>query len=166
MSEFLRSIASLSHWIQSAAFPTYVRESELFYPMIMTTHLACIAFFGGLILITDLRLLGLVMISTPAPVVIARLRPLKWIGFLVMVSCGILLATAKMDQYYPNPYFQLKLSLLASVGVHALVFHRKVYSKTASAEGISAKIAGALSIALWISILSMGRWIAYYEAPK
>ena len=160
------SISSLSHWIQSAQLPTYVRESELFYPMIMTTHLACIAFFGGLILITDLRLLGLTMKSTPAPVVIAQLRPLKWIGFVIMVTCGILLATAKLDKYYPNPYFQFKLTLLALTGLHAWVFHRSVYSKTASAEGLPAKLAGILSLVLWTSILSMGRWIAYYEPPK
>jgi formate-dependent nitrite reductase membrane component NrfD len=76
------------------------------------------------------------------------------------------LATAKMDQYYPNPYFQLKLTLLALVGIHAWIFHRSVYGKTASAEGAPAKLAGALSLVLWIGILSMGRWIAYYEPPK
>jgi hypothetical protein len=113
-----------------------------------------------------LRLLGLIMRSTPAPAVIAQLRPLKWIGSLVMITCGILLATAKMDQYYPNPYFQLKLTLLLLVGIHALIFHRSVYSKTALAEGFSAKLAGVLSLVLWTGILSMGRWIAYYEVPK
>jgi hypothetical protein len=159
-------IATLSHWIQSAAFPTYVRESQVFYLMIMTTHLACIAFFGGLILMTDLRLLGVAMTSTPAPVVIARLRPFKWAGFLIMITCGILLATSKLDHYYANPYFQLKLTLLAMVGVHAWVFHRSVYSKSASADGAQAKLAGALSLVLWTSILTMGRWIAYYEPPK
>jgi hypothetical protein len=166
MTKLLLSISSVSHWIQSGQLPTYVRESALFYPMILTTHLACIAFFGGLILMTDLRLLGVVMKSTPAPVVIAQLRPLKWIGFVIMVTCGILLATAKMDLYYPNPYFQLKLTLLALVGIHAWIFHRSVFGKTAPAEGAPAKLAGALSLVLWTGILSLGRWIAYYEPPK
>jgi hypothetical protein len=85
---------------------------------------------------------------------------------VVMVTCGLLLATSKMDTYYPNPYFQTKMLLLALVGVHALVFHGSVYGKSASAEGGSAKLAGALSLILWTGILSMGRWIAYYEAPK
>src|ERR1043166_5942988 len=120
------SVAAISHAIQSTGLATYVRESELFYPMIMTTHLACIAFFGGLILITDLRLLGLTMTSTPAPLLIARLRPLKWVGFLIMVTCGILLASSKLDTYYPNPYFQIKLTLLALVAIHAWAFHGSV----------------------------------------
>ncbi len=160
------SLASVSHWIQSAALPAYVRESQVFYLMIMTTHLACIAFFGGLILMTDLRLLNLAMNSTPAPVIIARLRPLKQAGFLIMVTCGMLLAASKMDQYYANPYFQLKLTLLALTGVHAWAFHRSVYSKNALAQGSPAKLAGALSLVLWTCILTMGRWIAYYDPPK
>jgi len=36
----------------------------------------------------------------------------------------------------------------------------------ATAEGLQAKLAGALSLVLWTGILSMGRWIAYYDAPK
>lgn len=160
------SIASIAHAIQSASFPTWVRESELFYPMIMTTHLACIAFFGGLILVTDLRLMGLVMTDTPATAVIARLRGLKQIGFAVMITCGLILATSRLDHYYSNPYFEMKLGLLALIGIHALIFHRSVYAKTAPASGLSARLAGAFSLILWTGILTMGRWIAYYEPPK
>jgi len=160
------SIASLSHWIQDTGIATYVRESELLYPCIMTLHLGSIALFGGLILITDLRLLGAALRSTPAPELIARLRAWKRLGFIVMVTCGILLATSKMDTYYPNPYFQVKMLLLALVGVHAVVFHGSVYARSAPATGTPAKLAGALSLVLWTGIVSMGRWIAYYEAPK
>ena len=34
-----------------------MRESSYAYPIIMSTHLACIAVFGGMILMTDLRLM-------------------------------------------------------------------------------------------------------------
>ena len=77
------SIASLSHWIQDTGIATYVRESELLYPCIMTLHLGSIALFGGLILITDLRLLGAALRSTPAPELIARLRAL---GMLELIE--------------------------------------------------------------------------------
>jgi hypothetical protein len=160
------SIASLSSWIQNTDLATTVRESQLLYPVIMSLHLACIGFFGGLILVTDLRLLGLTMTCTPASAVIARLRALKWVGFIVMITCGVLLATSKMDTYYPNPYFEAKMVLLALVGVHALVFHGSVYGRSAPATGSAAKIAGAMSLLLWTGILSLGRWIAYYEPRK
>ncbi len=163
-------IAELSHAIQETDFFTALRESALTYPIIMSLHLTSIAVFGGLILMTDLRLLGIAMRSTSISDVVRQTRPWKWIGFVIMVTCGVLLACAKLDTYYGNPYFQIKLSLLVLVGVHALLFRRKVYANTAELDraplipGV-AKTAACLSLVLWIGILSMGRWIAYYEPP-
>src|SRR6266700_2839746 len=125
------SVATISHEIQSIGFLTYIRESGYTYPIIMATHLASIAAFGGMILMTDLRLLGLAMQNRPVADVVGQLRVWKRIGFVIMVTCGILLATSEADKYYGNPYFQLKMFLLLLVGVHAIVFRRSVYGNTA-----------------------------------
>jgi hypothetical protein len=164
------SFAEFSQWVQGTDFFTALRESALVYPIIMSLHLSSIAIFGGLILLTDLRLLGLAMPSMTVSDIVAQTRIWKRIGFVVMITCGILLAGAKLDKYYDNPYFQLKLLFLLLVGVHALVFRRSVYGKTkeldqAPAIPPIAKIAACLSLVLWIGILSFGRWIAYYERP-
>ena len=37
------TVAEISHAIQNSAFFTDVRQSELFYPTVMATHLTCIA---------------------------------------------------------------------------------------------------------------------------
>ncbi len=78
---------------------------------------------------------------------------------------------AKFGQYYGNPYFQMKMSLLFLVGVHALVFRRSVYGNTEAIDRAPAipgvaKLAACLSLALWLGIMSCGRWIAYYERPE
>jgi hypothetical protein len=165
------SVASISHDIQSIGFLTMIRESGYTYPIIMATHLAAIAFFGGLVLVTDLRLLGWGMTSHPVSDVVDQLRVWKRIGFVVIVTCGLLLATSEMDKYYGNPYFLMKMSLLLLVGVHALVFRRSVYQNAAALDRAPqlpavAKRAGAISLLLWISIACCGRWIAYYEPPR
>lgn len=164
------SIAELSHAIQETDFFTSIRESALTYPIIMSLHLTSIAVFGGLILLTDLRLLGIAMRSVSLSDIVRQTRPWKWAGFVIMVTCGVLLAGSKLDTYYGNPYFQIKLSLLALVAVHAIVFRPRVYNKTAELDRAPAipgvaKAAAYLSLVLWIGILSMGRWIAYYEPP-
>ena len=48
-----------AHSIQSFEFLTAFSESVLVYPIVLSIHLACIALFGGMILMTNLRLLGL-----------------------------------------------------------------------------------------------------------
>ena len=42
-----------------------LRYSQTVYPVVLTLHLVAIAFFGGLIVITDLRLLGLTLRKMP-----------------------------------------------------------------------------------------------------
>jgi hypothetical protein len=99
------NVAEISHAIQSTGLFTAVRQSVFFYPTVMATHLSCIAIFGGMILATNLRLLGLAFTSTPVPSVIESTRIWKRDGFVVMITCGVLLAGSKLDEYYGNPYF-------------------------------------------------------------
>jgi hypothetical protein len=165
------SITEISHAIQTSAFFTAVRQSEIFYPTVLATHLTCIAIFGGMILMTNLRLLGLALTSTPIASVIESTRAWKRSGFVLMISCGILLAGSKLDTYYSNPYFLMKLSLLVLIGIHGLIFRPTVYCHPENLDRTSqpplrAKIAGGLSLVLWLSVMTCGRWIAYYDAPK
>jgi hypothetical protein len=164
------SVAAISHAIQSSGLFTAVRQSELFYPSVLAIHLSCIAIFGGMILMTDLRLLGLALKNTPASDVIGSLRNWKRIGFVIMVSCGVLLAGSHSDKYYPNPYFQLKLTLLTLIGIHGLIFHRSVYYNADLDKGgvlpMRARIAGGVSLVLWLGVVICGRWIAYYDDPN
>jgi hypothetical protein len=164
------SAADIAQAIQDTALFTAMRESMLTYPIILSTHLASIAIFGGMILLTDLRLLGLALKSATIADVVRGTRIWKWIGFVVMVSCGIMLGGAKFATYYDNPYFQMKMTLLALVGVHAIVFHKSVYANPEKLDQMptiprAAKLAACLSMMLWVGILSCGRWIAYYERP-
>jgi hypothetical protein len=165
------SVASISHDIQSIGFLTMIRESGYTYPIIMATHLASIAFFGGMVLMTNLRLLGWAMTSRPIADVVNGLRVWKRIGLAVILTCGVLLATSEMDKYYGNPYFQLKMTMLVLLLIHAIVFRRSVYQNPAALDRLPqpppvAKRAAALSLILWTTVACLGRWIAYYEPPR
>jgi len=158
------SLASVGQSVQDIAVFTAVRESRLVYPILLSTHLACIAIFGGLILVTNLRLLGWTLTDIPAADMIRALRPWKHFGFVVMVTCGVLLAASKASEYLPNPFFQLKVALLMGVAAHGVYFRRTVY-RTAVLLEPKARAAAVMSLILWVGVVSMGRWIAYYDAP-
>jgi len=162
---------SISEEIQSIGFLTDIRESALVYPVIMTTHLASIAVFGGMILLTDLRLLGLAMRGYSIAEVVDGLRWWKRIGFVIMVTCGVLLGSSEAVKYSGNPYFWIKMTLLALVGVHALVFRPRVYNNPAELDRAPeiprvAKVAACLSLLLWMGLVVAGRWTGYSETPR
>ena len=59
---------------RARGIPTALRMSAYVYPIILTLHLIGIAFFGGMIFLTDLRLLGVTLRKIPAAKVIESLR--------------------------------------------------------------------------------------------
>jgi uncharacterized protein DUF6644 len=161
---------SIAESIQSIGFLTELRESALVYPIIMSTHLACIAVFGGMILMTDMRLLGLAMTDRSVTDVVNQFRIWKRVGFCIMVTMGALLASSEAEKYTPNPFFWAKMVSLALVAVHAIIFKPRVYDNTAAIDAektlpARAKWAGALSLIIWFSVLSNGRLIGYWEGP-
>ena len=159
-----------AQFIQKTAFFTELRGSGYVYPAILSLHMVAIALFGGLILMTDMRLLGLAMRSYPVAEVIDQFRVPKRIGFTLIAACGILMACCKAEEYYYNDWFRLKLILLALVAVHALIFRRSVYNRAAAlGQGsplpAGAKLAAGISLLLWIGIACAGRGIGYIEPP-
>lgn len=162
------SLYSICASLENTGLLTTVRETAWVYPIILSTHLICIAVFGGMILMTDLRLLGLGLENKTVAEVVGGLRPYKRLGFVVMVTCGLLLGGSEATQYYQNPYFWTKMTLLVLVGVHAMVFKPTVYDHPEQLDKSSvlptrAKAAAVLSLILWVSIPICGRLIAYYE---
>jgi uncharacterized membrane protein len=164
------SALELAQWIQSTDWATYLRSSAYTYPIVLASHLTGIALFAGAILATDLRLLGVVMRNQPVSDVVNQLRWPKRIGFLIVATCGVLLASAKAEEYYYNTFFRIKLTLFVLVAIHALVFRGGVYNNAAALDQAKrmpgkAKLAAALSLILWVSIACAGRGIGYIEPP-
>jgi len=46
-------------WLQNTSIATGIRESALVFPIILSLHLTGMGLFGGMILMTDLRILGI-----------------------------------------------------------------------------------------------------------
>ena len=158
-------------WLQATQFATAFRESALVYPIVMTGHLTGMGLFGGMIAMTDMRLLGWAMRGSSITEVVEQFRVWKRIGFVLVVGCGAMLLAAKAELYYHNPFYWTKMTLLALVGVHALVFHKSVYGNTAALDRAAkiprvAKVAACISLFLWVGLVSMGRSIAYWELPE
>ena len=163
------AILEIFRWVQDTAPMTALRESALVYPIVMTGHLTGMGLFGGMIAITDMRLLGWAMRDTSITDVVKQLRVWKQIGFVLVVGCGAMLLCSKAEMYYYNPFYWAKMTLLCLVGVHALAF-RSVYGNTAALDSapkipVKAKVAACLSLLIWVGLVTMGRSIAYWDVP-
>jgi hypothetical protein len=163
-------LLSLVQWLQFTSLFTELRGSAYIYPVIMSLHMVGIAFFGGMILMTDMRLLGWAMRKRSIAEVVDQFRvPKRW-GLLLTATCGFLMFGSKAEEYYYNEFFRAKLILFGLLLVHALVFYRSVYAHPATLDRFPttpphAKLAAALSLILWIAVACCGRGIGYIEPP-
>lgn len=158
----------ISHTLESIGWLSDFSESVLAYPIVLSIHLTDIALFGGMILMTNLRLLGLTFNKFTITQLVTTLRPWKRLGGTVQIGTGLLLAACEATKYAPNPYFWTKMSILGLIGVHALVFRPIVYNRTEELDKSPViptvvKLAAILSLVLWTGMFVMGRLIAYWE---
>jgi hypothetical protein len=159
---------SIAQSLENIGFLSDFAESVLAYPIVLSIHLTDIALFGGMILMTNLRLLWLTFNSVSITQMVTTLRPWKRLGGTIQIGTGLLLATSEATKYAPNPYFWTKMIVLALIGVHALVFRPIVYNRTEELDRSpvipgAVKVAAILSIVLWTAMFTMGRLIAYWE---
>ena len=83
-----------------------------------------------------------------------------------MLLTGSALVCVEAGRLYLNTAFRLKLALLILAFVNMLTFHLTIYRGVAhwdrnAVVPVRARVAGAISLALWFSLLTAGRAIGY-----
>jgi len=139
------SLLTICQWIETTSLSTAIREGALYYPILGAFHLASIGWFGGMVLMGDLSVLGIGL-----PDVFSEFRRWKWVGFAIVLLSGGLLWWCEPVVCYKSVSFRIKLALLALVAVNAFFFR-----KTQSRAG------ACLSLLLWVAIVFAGRGIAF-----
>jgi hypothetical protein len=160
------SLLPFCRWLAETRWSVALHESLWVYPLVESTHVWSLALFVGFAVLLDLRLLGLSMRRVPASEVARRLLPWMIAGFFLMVATGLLLFYAIPVRTYQSVFFRLKLTMLALAGVNVFLFHSGVWRRVSEWDRDpipprGARLAGALSLMLWIGIIFSGRMIAY-----
>jgi hypothetical protein len=119
----------------------------------------------GTILIVDLRLLGWASSRRAFTRVSSELLPFTWWAFAASVVTGVLLFCLNSITYYGNVAFRVKMVLLLIAGLNMFVFHRytmpSVVAWDQGTPPFAARVSGAMSLLLWISVLFVARWIGF-----
>ena len=153
-------------WLGETPWSVALHESQYAYSILESVHVWTLALFFGSVILFDLRLLGWTMRSVPVGDVVSRLLPWTVAGFIIMVITGSFLFYAIPLRTYQSIFFRTKMVLLLLAGLNVWLFHARVFPQVAvwGADPIppkAARIAGGVSLALWGSIVFLGRMIAY-----
>jgi hypothetical protein len=157
---------ALCKWLEQTWVGGGIRQSLWLFPAIETLHLLGMAALVGTITVYDLRLLGWILRRERVSDLTRRLLPWAWAGFAVQVITGALLFSSEAVKVYDNPAFRVKILLILLAGAQALIFQWTSYRNVATWDDspvmpAGAKMAGCISILLWIGIVAAGRFIGF-----
>ncbi len=166
MSKGLEVLHTFLQALQNSAVATAIREGESLFPWIECVHVLALTLVIGSIAIVDLRVIGLNSRDRGVVQMMTLALPVTWSAFVVAVITGSLLFSSNATGYAHNTFFQAKLALLALAGINMGAYHLFLGKdagdwRTASLTPWRARVAGALSLCLWIAIAVCGRWIGF-----
>jgi len=159
-------LQALIAYFEDSGLADSIRENDLLFPLIESIHVLSICLVVGSIFVVDLRLLGLASIRRPVGRVINGVLPLTWAAFAIAVASGSLLFISNATKYLANGYFVAKLFLILAAGLNMAIFHA-ISAKdlprweNEPAPPLRARLAGGLSILLWVAVVACGRWIGF-----
>jgi hypothetical protein len=162
----LVDINALLKSLEASGLATKIRDSVFLFPMIESTHVIGLALVFGTIAIIDLRLLGIASTQRSFQRMASDILKWTWGAFALTALTGSLMFITNASVYYHNFYFRTKMLLLALTGINMLFFeltagrtiHKWDQAPSAPRAG---KAVAALSLAMWIGIICVGRLIGF-----
>jgi len=163
MNEWLLKFAEA---IGATSFSIGLHESYYMYAWIESIHVITLMVSLGMLIVIDLRMLGVWLKDVPASKIAERLDRPMLIGFSIMVVTGVLLYVGIPIRTTQSLWFRIKVILLVVAFINAWLFRRHMQGSVGSWDVAQVpprrtRVAAALSLTLWAGVVCCGRFIAY-----
>ena len=141
--------------IEASGIATTINQSVPLSGILSGLHLVGLTLLVGSVLVSTLRLLGVVLPHEPVAEVTRAARRGSVLGLAISVASGLLLLSPRISRAAVNYIFQLKMLLLCA----AAAFHFTIYrdaARGAGRTGLPPRVAGALGLLLWFGVVLAG----------
>ncbi len=135
----------------------WISSSIWAYPVLEAMHIVGIAMLLGSLVVFELRVWGFGVAI--AVLDLSKLSlTVSVCGFGLAALSGMLMFASQPGELLANRAFLIKMGVLTVAGTNAALFHAR--------DGLTrldavARLQTAASVALWIAVIVLGRWIAY-----
>jgi hypothetical protein len=155
-------------WLEGSALGHAMRESGVWtYGIVNLIHILGISSLFGSVLVLDLRLLG-IWRGVALQAIARPTVPVAATGFAIAMTSGVCLIASKATEYVGNPFLYIKLPAIALAIVNVLAINRMPGWKARNTRELSPheqrrlSVAGAISLACWLTAIGAGRMIGYW----
>jgi uncharacterized membrane protein len=148
--------------LNSGALGKFILSVPWMWPVCETLHFIGLSLLLGVVLLVDLRMLG--VMKNVSFATLHRLLPWGILGFAVNVMTGMMFFIAAPEQYTQNGAFHWKIVFVLIAGANALYF--TMFDETwALGPGddppLTAKFAAVSALFLWVAVMYCGSMLPF-----
>ena len=155
-------ISDVFHWLQSTTVAKTIANSLPLLGGLSAVHLLGFALLMGSVLVSSLRMTGLLFADRPVSDITGGTNRGVAVGLSLSVVTGLLLFSSRASSAAENSFFQIKMLLL----LVAAVFHfgvSRVATRQAGASSRRLRAKGATALLLWIGVALAGCAFIFIE---
>jgi hypothetical protein len=157
-------VQSFAHWLETTSVSQTVKTVTWVIPLLQSIHIVMIGVVFVSSLMIALRVLGRMRADEPFETVWRRFAPWMWMGLCLMALTGLTLVIGEPVREFTALSFWIKMSLLV-LGVTCTALYgrslRRATLVSPAQFSASAKLASVFIVVLWLTVIFLGRAIAY-----
>jgi len=150
--------------LETSPIGAFVKDRGATFASIEAVHLMALAVLGGAVLVSDLRLLNVVLRDVPSKAVTDGAHRWFKISLWVLLGTGLLMMTGVAGKLYSHAYFWIKMAALGLGIVFAFAVRQPLLrGDHDKLRPITLKTVALASILIWFLVAASGRWIGFSE---
>ena len=163
------TLASFTDWLSNTTPSNVIRDVTWIIPVVQSIHIILIAIVISSTTMFNVRLLQLGPNAESLARMAHRVFPWVWWSLLGLLLSGSLLITGEPVRELLSPAFAFKIVVIFLVAPLTLLFQATLrrddrFWSASLGRRYAARGLAMLSLLMWLSVLTAGRWIAYYQA--
>lgn len=149
-------------WLENSTLGDLAKSSGGVYAVAQSFHLMSMAMLGGTVLVTDLRLLDVLLRDVPSNTVTNNAD--KWfnIALIGVAVTGVFMVAGVATKTYYNAFYWAKMVALLVGVVFVFALKRPLLRKDhAQIPPWLLKLLAVASLMVWFTVAACGRWIGF-----
>jgi hypothetical protein len=149
-------------WLDTSLLAQMSKAYGGVFAVVQMFHLLSLALLGGMVLLGDLRLLGMLMPDVPENVVLQHTQRWFTVGLIGAAISGIFMSSAVALKLYGNEMFWAKMAALGAGVLFAYGIRRPLLRNgLGTLSPWVVRLVAFTSLIIWFTVAASGRWIGF-----
>jgi hypothetical protein len=149
-------------WLDGSFLATISKAYGGVFAVVQMFHLLSLAMLGGTVLLSDLRLLGVMLRDVPSERVVANTERWFTVALIGATLSGVFMSSAVALKLYDNEMFWAKMAAFAIGVVFVYTLRRPLLSGNhAALSPWVVRLVAITSLVIWFTVAASGRWIGF-----